>query len=75
MARFMTDRQLCEHFGLSERALGRLRALPHFPKKDNLISKTDAKLVDQFFDQRARIASPMQNDFLAVDGKESFDDD
>lgn len=73
--RFMTDDELRRHFGLSERALDRLRAGRSFPRKDGLINKTDRRAVEVFFDQRAGIASPMAGGFAAVmDGEERFDD-
>lgn len=70
----MTDQQLRERFGLSERALKRLRLSFKFPPNDALINKTDSKLVDLFFDQRAGIASPIHDGLFTVDGKENWDD-
>jgi hypothetical protein len=48
----MTDEQLRKHFGLTERALLRLRLTGKFTNKDPLVGRTDSKAVDQFFDQR-----------------------
>jgi len=71
--RFMTDQQLREHFGLTERALTRLRATRRFPQKDGLINRTDRRAVELFFDQRAGIASPFGRGNVAViDGEENF---
>jgi hypothetical protein len=70
--RFMTDADLCRYFGLSERTLMRLRATSTFPKKDEMISRTDRRAVELFFDRRAGIPSP--SFAPAVDGKENFDD-
>lgn len=74
--RFMTDEQLRAHFGLSERALTRLRATPQFPKKDGLIHRTDSRAVEVYFDRRAGIASPRAaiNGMAVIDGEEHFDD-
>lgn len=69
--RFMTDGELRDHFGLTERALQRLRLTRTFPKKDSLINKTDRKVVEIFFDRRAGIGLP--DAYLAVDGEENFD--
>lgn len=66
--RFVTDQQLREHFGISDRALQRLRLLRDFPRRDPLIGKTDRRAVDVFFDWRAGLSS---GDF-AVDGDEDF---
>ena len=73
--RFMADEELRTHFGLSQRALDRLRHLPFFPARDGLINKTDRRAVEAFFDRRAGIASPAQGGMVAVDGQENFDDD
>ncbi|HEV2507358.1 MAG TPA: hypothetical protein VGV39_30075 [Mesorhizobium sp.] len=71
--RFMTDEQLRKHFGLSERALSRLRASPRFPRKDGLILKTDRRAVDKFFDARAGINSPsLVGNSAGIDGEENF---
>lgn len=74
--RFMTDEQLREHFGLSDRALTRLRMIPTFPKRDALTNRTDRKAVDLFFDVRAGIMSPKfaGNVAGALDGEECFDE-
>jgi hypothetical protein len=66
--RFMTDKELRAHFGLTERALYRLRHTGRFPAKDNLIGKTDSRAVDRYFDQCEGIVS----EALAPDGPESF---
>ncbi|TPW26401.1 hypothetical protein [Pararhizobium mangrovi] len=73
--RFMNDTQLKEHFGLSDRALTRLRATHLFPRKDGLIGKTDSRAVHFFFDRRIGLDSDSSRDnFVAVnDGKENFD--
>jgi len=55
--RFMTDAQLREHFGISERALRRLRMTRLFPARDSLVGKTDSKAVYHFFDRRAGLLS------------------
>ena len=69
--RFMTDPELREHFGLSERALNRLKLLPQFPKKDDMVNKTDRKAVDAFLDRRSGLVSALAS--LPVrDGKENF---
>lgn len=74
--RFMTDQQLREHFGLSERALVRLRATKSFPRKDELINRTDRRAVEVFFDRRSGIASPMAvgAKVAVFDGEENFND-
>jgi hypothetical protein len=75
--RFMTDAELREHFGLSERALRRLRLTGKFPHKDPLIGKTDCRVVDLFFDQRAGLATTSMapcGGFTVTDGEEYFDD-
>ena len=51
--RFMTDEELREHFGLSERALRRCRGMHEFPRREPLIGKTDSKAVDRYFDRLA----------------------
>lgn len=74
--RFMTDTELKEHFGLSDRALMRLRATCSFPSKDLLIGKTDSRAVHFFFDRRIGLESDSSRggDLFAVnDGKENFD--
>lgn len=71
--RFMTDAELRLHFGLSERALTRLRATGLFPRKDQLVGKTDRKLVDSFFDHRAGIAGFDPQGWFPPDGEEHFD--
>lgn len=71
--RFMTDEQIRRYFGLSERALARLRASPRFPRRDGLINKTDRRAVDKFFDLRSGIASPSRADNpVGIDGDENF---
>lgn len=74
--RFMTDEQIREHFGLSERALSRLRAIPSFPRRDPLVNKTDRFAVHAYFDWRAGIRSPSLAGNVAggIDGEEHFDD-
>lgn len=72
--RFMTDEELRDFFGLSERALTRLRATALFPPKDTLINKTDRRAVELFFDRRAGLPSPIAaiNGMAAPDGEENF---
>ena len=72
--RFMTDDELRSFFGLSERALTRLRATNRFPQRDALINKTDRRAVELFFDRRSGLASPMAaiNGMAAPDGEENF---
>lgn len=72
--RFMTDDELRSYFGLSERALNRLRATNRFPQRDALINKTDRRAVELFFDRRSGLASPMAaiNGMAAPDGEENF---
>ncbi|MBF0680438.1 MAG: hypothetical protein IR164_16035 [Devosia sp.] len=72
--RFMTDEELRLHFGLSERALNRLRCTARFPRRDSLINKTDRRAVEHFFDRRAGISSPVGAAMGAVvdDGEENF---
>jgi hypothetical protein len=72
--RFMNDEELRTFFGLSERALNRLRATARFPQKDALINKTDRRAVELFFDRRAGLASPVAaiNGMVAPDGEENF---
>jgi hypothetical protein len=75
--RFMTDEQLRKHFGLSDRALSRLRMNQGFPRRDDVTNKTDRKAVDLFFDLRAGIRSPKFAGEVAgrLDGEENFDED
>lgn len=75
MPRFMTDEQLRDHFGLSERAMTRLRATKGFPQRDALINRTDSRAVGFFFDRRAGLPSPMAaiNGMAVADGEENFD--
>lgn len=72
--RFMSDEQLRRHFGLSARALSRLRMVRGFPQRDHLIQKTDRRAVECFFDRRAGILSPMGAGTIAgvPDGEENF---
>lgn len=72
--RFMTDEELRGFFGLSDRALTRLRATALFPKRDELINKTDRRAVELFFDRRSGLASPVAaiNGMAAPDGEENF---
>jgi len=74
--RFMNDQELLAYFGLSERALARLRATQRFPQKDELINKTDRRAVELFFDRRAGLPSPMAAipEMAAIDGEENFVD-
>jgi len=74
--RFMTDDELRAHFGLSLRALNRLRATRKFPARDALVNKTDRRAVELYFDQRAGIHSPVAAGgwSAAPDGDENFDD-
>lgn len=76
MPRFMNDEELRAFFGLSERALSRLRLMKGFPPKDGLINKTDRRAVELFFDRRAGLPSPMAaiNGMAIQDGEEHFDD-
>lgn len=67
----MTDAQMRKHFGLSERALQRLRNANNFPKRDELIGKTDSKAVDRYFDGRAGLLPPAR--IAYEDGQEKFD--
>lgn len=66
--RFMTDAELRAYFGLSERALRRLRLTGKFPAKDALVGKTDSKAVGHYFDRRASL--PPGPPY--VDGPENF---
>lgn len=74
--RFMTDQELRAWFGLSERALDRLRATRHFPPRDQLVHKTDRRSVEVFFDRRAGLDSPSRAGGIpaAADGEENFND-
>jgi hypothetical protein len=74
--RFMTDEQLRQHFGLSERALDRLRATNSFPRKDELVHKTDRRAVELFFDRRSGIVSfiNVAGNPAVIDGEENFDE-
>ncbi|TPJ75796.1 hypothetical protein FJ422_30720 [Mesorhizobium sp. B2-6-3] len=74
--RFMTDQQLRSWFGLSERALDRLRATRNFPPRDKLVNKTDRRSVEVFFDRRAGLDSPVRAGGIpaAVDGEENFNE-
>jgi hypothetical protein len=69
--RFLTDAELRVVFGLTERALARLRASTGFPRKDALIGKTDRRAVEAFFDRRAGIIT-QADPLLSVDGEEDF---
>ncbi|MER9769015.1 hypothetical protein NKJ09_23455 [Mesorhizobium sp. M0189] len=73
-ARFMTESELRRHFGLSERALTRLRLTKGFPRKDALVDKTDRKAVEKFFDARAGLTSgsPVDGNQVVEDGEENF---
>lgn len=70
--RFMTDEQLRDNFGLSERALRRLRAMRGFPRRDAITKRTDSRMVDRFFDNRAGLEAPSGGSNLAADGMENF---
>ena len=70
--RFMTDEQVREHFGLSERALRRVKAVRDFPQKNALTNRTDSRAVDRFFDRMAGLTSSDEGGTFAVDGKERF---
>lgn len=74
--RFMTDTELRQWFGLSERALDRLRGTRSFPAKDGLVNKTDRRSVEVFFDRRAGLDSHPRigGTPAAVDGEENFRD-
>lgn len=74
MPRFLTDEELRQCFGLSERALTRLRATQRFPQRDPLINKTDRRAVELFFDRRSGLTSPMSaiSEMALVDGEENF---
>jgi hypothetical protein len=69
--RFMTDTEFRRYFGLSARALARLRLTGDFPAKDPLIGKTDRKAVDWFFDRRAGLGRAQVPSI--EDGPENFD--
>jgi hypothetical protein len=68
----MTDEILREHFGLSERALRRLRAMRDFPRKDIITNRTDSKAVDRFFDRRAGLEPHQHGGTPAAAVKERF---
>ncbi|RWQ16071.1 hypothetical protein [Mesorhizobium sp.] len=68
--RFMTDHQLRAYFGLSERALTRLRLRQGFPRKDALVNRTDKKAVDRYFDVRAGLTE--RRSLVVEDGTENF---
>lgn len=70
--RFLSDEEICRCYGLSDRALTRLRATRGFPQKDGLIRKTDRRAVDIFFDRRLGLESSGRGSDFAVDGKENF---
>ena len=76
MPRFLNDEELRAFFGLSERALGRLRATNSFPPKDGLINKTDRRAVELFFDRRAGLSASTAAIYgmATPDGEEHFDD-
>ena len=70
----MTDGELRAYFGLSERALFRLKLSAGFPQRDSIIIKTDSKAVDDYFDQRAGLASQATTGGMVHrDGTENFD--
>lgn len=70
----MTDGELCEHFGISERKLRAARSVPGFPKRDPLFGKTDRKAVENWFDRRAGIGnvSIAHGKPAVIDGKENL---
>lgn len=71
--RWMTDAQMMEAFGLSQRALSALRSNPKFPTRDALLNKTDSKAVDAFFDKRSGLSlHPSSHGPFAHDGEENF---
>jgi len=71
--RFMTDAQLRAHFGLTARALARLRATRGFPQRDPLVNRTDKRAVDNFFDRRSGlILHGGGGNFAVIDGEENF---
>ncbi len=72
--RFMTDDQIKIYFGLSDRALMRLRGLHAFPKRDRLIDKTDRRALELFFDQRSGIvfSEVRGGNPACTDGEENF---
>jgi hypothetical protein len=73
--RFMTDEQLRLYFGLSHRALMRLRGTRAFPARDRLVDKTDRRAVELFFDQRAgiRLSSFGAGNVAGPEEEENFD--
>ncbi|ESY21419.1 hypothetical protein X750_16810 [Mesorhizobium sp. LNJC394B00] len=71
----MTDTELRAFFGLSVRALDRLRATRKFPVKDSLINKTDRRAVDIFFDRRCGILPASARYMSALDREENFSDE
>jgi len=66
----MTDEQLRKRFGISERALYRLRMTRLFLAKDAPVGKTDGKAVHHFFDRRAGLL--FSRPAFAIDGEEDF---
>lgn len=72
--RFMTDEQMRLYFGLSERALTRLRGTRGFPPRDQLVEKTDRRAVELFFDHRSGIGFSPRGGTSAADGEENFND-
>lgn len=69
--RFMTDGELQKRFGLSERSLRRCRLLAGFPKRDEIINKTDSRAVEAFFDQRASLDVSTQGRILVPQEREA----
>lgn len=70
--RLMSDQELRDHFGLSERKLRAARSMPGFPRRDPVFKKTDRKAVEIWFDRRAGIGTlPVgHGNPVVVDGKE-----
>ena len=66
----MTDGELRAFFGLPERALYRLRLTNHFPRRDELIGKTDRRAVERFFDRRAGLVG---SSYGVPDGEENWE--
>lgn len=69
IARFLSDKELRQVFGLTESALRTLRKTASFPCHHPLFKKTDSRAVDLFFDTESGIN---QLSVLKPDGKENF---
>ncbi|MCJ8310943.1 MAG: hypothetical protein HRU27_19400 [Rhizobiaceae bacterium] len=68
-ARFLTDGELRQVFGLTENALKALRKNRRFPRHHPLFKKTDRRAVDLYFDNESGIG---QFSAFKPDGKENF---